>query len=124
MVPALAAIRRLLPGRIPDLPARGCRHLDSTLIAVSRTCNPNINGGDGGDYHRLQSSRYHFAVTDRKDLGADIDAVYSAKSFVETRSGWQKHSVTLPASFPASAMLSRNPYSSFDFRDTEVSSEV
>ncbi len=41
----------------------------------------NFNGGDGGDYHLQQSSQYVNAGTDGKNLGADIDAVYSARSF-------------------------------------------
>jgi hypothetical protein len=41
----------------------------------------NFNGGDGGDYHLLNTSPYHNAGTDGKDLGADIDMVKSAVNF-------------------------------------------
>jgi hypothetical protein len=43
----------------------------------------DFNGGDGGDYHLLQSSPYHNVGTDGRDLGADIDAVNSAKRFAQ-----------------------------------------
>jgi len=54
-----------------------------TTSAWSKVGFVNFNGGDGGDYHLQQSSPYLDAGTDRKDLGADIDAVNSAKSFAE-----------------------------------------
>lgn len=41
----------------------------------------NFNGGDGGDYHLLDSSPYHNAGTDGKDLGADIDLVNAIITF-------------------------------------------
>jgi len=43
----------------------------------------NFNGGDGGDYHLQQSSQYHAAGTDRRDVGADIDSVNAAKRLAE-----------------------------------------
>lgn len=43
----------------------------------------NFNGGDGGNYQLLQSSQYHSAASDGKDLGADITSVYSAKTFAQ-----------------------------------------
>jgi hypothetical protein len=42
----------------------------------------NYNGGNGGDYHLLTSSRYTSAATDGKNLGADVDAVISATAGV------------------------------------------
>lgn len=54
-----------------------------TTSAWSKVGFVNFNGGDGGDYHLQQSSRYHHAGTDGKDLGADIDSVDSAKSFAQ-----------------------------------------
>jgi len=51
--------------------------------AWSRVGFVNFNSGDGGDYHLQQSSQYVHAGTDGKDLGADIDAVNSARSFAE-----------------------------------------
>jgi hypothetical protein len=38
----------------------------------------NYNGGSGGDYHLQPSSPYKGKGTDRKDIGADMDAVNSA----------------------------------------------
>jgi hypothetical protein len=38
----------------------------------------NFADGNGGDYHLTPSSPYRQAATDRKDIGADIDAVNSA----------------------------------------------
>ena len=38
----------------------------------------NYNDGNGGDYHLLASSPYKNAGTDRKDLGADINALDAA----------------------------------------------
>lgn len=43
----------------------------------------NYNGGNGGDYHLQSSSPYKGLGTDGKDLGADVDAVYSAIAGVE-----------------------------------------
>jgi hypothetical protein len=40
------------------------------------------NGGIGGDYHLVASSPYKGAGTDRKDLGADINALTAATSGV------------------------------------------
>jgi hypothetical protein len=40
----------------------------------------NYNGGKGGDYHLHPSSSYRTKGSDRKDLGADIDAIKSAIS--------------------------------------------
>jgi hypothetical protein len=54
-----------------------------TTSAWSKVGFVNFNGGDGGDYHLQQSSRYHHAGTDGTDLGADIDSVDSAKIFAE-----------------------------------------
>ena len=54
-----------------------------TISAWSEVGFVNFNGGDGGDYHLQQSSRYHHAGTDGMDLGADIDSVDSARSFAE-----------------------------------------
>ena len=54
-----------------------------TTSAWSKVGFVDFNGGDGGDYHLQQSSRYHHAGTDGTDLGADIDSVDSAKSFAE-----------------------------------------
>lgn len=54
-----------------------------TASAWSKVGFVNFNYGDGGDYHLTSSSKYHNAGSDGKDLGADIDAVNSAKSFAE-----------------------------------------
>jgi hypothetical protein len=54
-----------------------------TVSAWSKVGFVNFNGGDGGDYHLQQSSRYHHAGTDGMDLGADIDSVDSARSFAK-----------------------------------------
>lgn len=54
-----------------------------TTSSWSKVGFVNFNGGDGGDYHLEQSSQYHNAGTDRRDLGADIDSVNSAKSLAE-----------------------------------------
>jgi hypothetical protein len=54
-----------------------------TASAWSKVGFVNFNGGDGGDYHRQQSSPYHDAGNDGRVLGADINAVDSAKSFAE-----------------------------------------
>jgi len=54
-----------------------------TASAWSKVGFGNFNGGDGGDYHLQQSSHYHLAGTDGKDLGADVDAVNSSKTFAE-----------------------------------------
>jgi hypothetical protein len=67
-------------------------HTTSTLVfpsgnfttsAWSKVGFVNFNSGDGGDYHLQQSSRYHDAGTDGKDLGADINWVNTARSFAE-----------------------------------------
>ena len=54
-----------------------------TTSAWSKVGFSNFNGGDGGDYHLQQSSPYHNAGTDGKDLGANIDLVNSAKNFAK-----------------------------------------
>lgn len=54
-----------------------------TASAWSKVGFVNFNNGDGGDYHLTTSSKYHNAGSDGKDLGADIDAVDSAKNFAE-----------------------------------------
>jgi hypothetical protein len=54
---------------------------NSTTSAWSKVGFVSFNGGDGGDYRLQQSSQYHLAGTDRKDLGADINSVNVAKSF-------------------------------------------
>ena len=54
-----------------------------TTSAWSKVGFVNFNGGDGGDYHLQQSSQYHGAGTDRRDIGADIDSVNAAKSLAE-----------------------------------------
>ncbi len=43
----------------------------------------NFNGGNGGDYHLLSSSRFRHAGSDGKDLGADIDAINAATAGVQ-----------------------------------------
>jgi hypothetical protein len=54
-----------------------------TASAWSKVGFVNFNGGDGGDYHLQQSSKYHDAGTDGKDLGADINSVNTAKNFAK-----------------------------------------
>lgn len=54
-----------------------------TTSAWSKVGFVNFNSGDSGDYHLQQSSEYHDAGTDGKDLGANIDAVDYAKGFAE-----------------------------------------
>jgi hypothetical protein len=54
-----------------------------TASAWSKVGFVNFNNGDSGDYHLTTSSKYHNGGSDGKDLGADIDAVDSAKSFAE-----------------------------------------
>jgi hypothetical protein len=54
-----------------------------TASAWSKVGFVNFNGGDGGDYHLQPSSKYHLAASDGKDLGADIDAVNSARRLAE-----------------------------------------
>ena len=54
-----------------------------TASAWSEVGFVNFNGGYGGDYQLLQSSPYHHAGTDMKDIGADIDSVNSARSFAQ-----------------------------------------
>jgi hypothetical protein len=56
---------------------------NSTTSAWSKVGFVNFNGGDGGDYHLQQSSQYRQVGADGKDLGADIDAVNSAKNFAK-----------------------------------------
>ena len=54
-----------------------------TTSAWTKVGFVNFNGGDGGDYHLLPSSQYLHAGTDRREPGADIDSVNSAKRFAE-----------------------------------------
>jgi hypothetical protein len=56
---------------------------NSTTSAWANVGFVNFNGGDGGDYRLLQTSHYHLAGTDRKDLGADINSVNIARSFAQ-----------------------------------------
>jgi hypothetical protein len=54
--------------------------LPASAAAVRFT---NYNSGNGGDYHLQPSSPFKNAGTDRKDLGADVDAVRAATAGVE-----------------------------------------
>lgn len=56
---------------------------NSTVSTWSKVGFVNFNGGDGGDYHLLLTSQYHLAGTDRKDVGADINSVNTARSFAQ-----------------------------------------
>ena len=49
---------------------------------VSQVQFVNYNNGNGGDYHLQSTSPYKGTGTDRKDLGADVNAIEAATTGV------------------------------------------